>query len=455
MAQWNLTELSSVISFDRIDGEYYLPDYISNQYALSRIETAALPQWFLVSDGNHLSVSKHFSDSGEIPYFRGQDVNDFFLENANPIRIPKNIYDTAMMRRSQFFTGDVLLSIVGTIGSLSFVSDMIGDATGSCKIAILRSKGDCSPFFLAAFLISKFGQLQIKRNTRGAVQMGLILKDFSRIKIPKLPEEDQSQIETIVKKAISVNRLSKKLYRQAQHLLEYELGLDKLNFKKPVGYTARFSTVGLTDTFNAGRIDAQCFAPNAIFYQTWLRDYARCDLLSHLLQRMAKGRQQEETSAGPTDYCSIKHISGHELTDASKCQTTVDTPLTDQDDLLLAITGATIGKIGIVKRYKQLAFSGDLLCLKANSKISPHYLLAALDHTIGQVQFNRWITGSTNGHLAPRDVGRVLVPRFKEGIEAHIAGLVEESLSKRVESEKLLHQATTRVEQLIEEAVRS
>ena len=167
---------------------------------------------------------------------------------------------------------------------------------------------------------------------------------------------------------------------------------------------------------------------------------------------MAKGRQQEETATGSTDYCSIKHISGHELTDASKCQPTGDTPLAGQDDLLLAITGATIGKIGIVRRYKRLAFSGDLLCLKANSEINPHYLLCALDHTIGQIQFNRWITGSTNGHLAPRDVGRVLVPRLKKTSETRIAALVEESLKKRFESERLLDQAKTRVEKLIKEA---
>jgi hypothetical protein len=37
-------------------------------------------------------------------------------------------------------------------------------------------------------------------------------------------------------------------------------------------------------------------------------------------------------------------------------------------------------------------------------------------------------------------------------IELRIAGLVEESLSKRVESEKLLDQAKSRVEKLIEEA---
>jgi len=452
MAVWSLATFSGITIFDRCDGEYFLPIYIKNENELDLINTTPLPTMFHVSDGNHLSVSKHFSNVG-IPYFRGQDINDFFLENALPIRIPEKVFLSPMMTRSHFYAGDVLLSIVGTIGSLSIVPESFGPATGSCKIAILRSKGNYSPFVLSAFLLSRFGQLQIQRNTRGAVQMGLILKDLVRIRLPIFEETAACQIEQLVKQAIESNRKSKASYNQAQHLLESELGLDKLKFKKPVGYTARFSTVGLSDAFNAGRIDAQCFSPNAIFYESWLHDHNQCDYLNHLLEAKIKGRQQEETEKGSIDYCSIKHISGREMTGASKCMPSPDTPLATQNNLLLAITGATIGKIGIVKRYKQLAFSGDLLCLKISPGIDPHYLLVVLDHTIGQVQFNRWITGSTNGHLAPRDVGRVLVPRFKKSIETRIAGLVEESLRKRLESEKLLDQAKARVEQLIEEAV--
>ncbi len=156
-----------------------------------------LPQLFSVSDGNHLSVSRHFLDKGGVPYYRGQDINDFFIENASPARIPEEVYSSAMMGRSHFCAGDVLLSIVGTIGSLSIVPPTLGNATGSCKIAILRPKGSYSGSFLAAFLISKYGQLQIHRNTRGAVQMGLILKDLTRIRVPTPPESKlANQVQT-------------------------------------------------------------------------------------------------------------------------------------------------------------------------------------------------------------------------------------------------------------------
>lgn len=174
-----------------------------------------------------------------------------------------------------------------------------------------------------------------------------------------------------------------------------------------------------------------------------------------MLQNTAKGRQQNETIDGTADYCSIKHINGRELTNVGKCFPANGTPLATANDLLLAITGATIGKIEIVKLYSHLTFSGDLLRLRVKPEINPHYLLFVLDHHIGQVQFNRWITGSTNGHLAPSDIKRVLVPRLKEEVETRIAALVEESLAKRVESEALLELAKTRVEQLIEEAVQA
>jgi len=146
---------------------------------------------------------------------------------------------------------------------------------------------------------------------------------------------------------------------------------------------------------------------------------------------------------------------GREIVGASKTFSSAGTPSARKQDLLPAITGATIGKIGIVNRYDNLVFSGDMLRLRANGLVNPHYLLMTLDHHLGQVQFNRWITGSTNGHLAPRDVGRVLVPRLTPALEEQIAALVVESFEKRQESKQLLDQAKSRVEQLIEEAVRA
>lgn len=140
------------------------------QYELTEFENLGKPIREIVTI--YPKVVATGKDAGKTKYI----LKSFFLENASPIMIPEKVFSSPMMARSHFHAGDVLLSIVGTIGSLSIVPENLGQATGSCKIAILRSKGTYSPFVLAAFLLSRFGQLQIRRNTRGAVQMGLILK---------------------------------------------------------------------------------------------------------------------------------------------------------------------------------------------------------------------------------------------------------------------------------------
>ncbi|WP_295399117.1 hypothetical protein [uncultured Thiocystis sp.] len=458
MAVWSVATHRSLLAHGRTDAEFFQPGFLEAEAMLSCVDTNVVARHFEISDGNHLEVSRWFTDEGgAVPYYRGQDLNGFFLENSTPVQIPRNIYDRANMHRSHFLPEDVLICIVGaSTGTISVVTSNTIPCTGSCKIGIVRRQlgGLVDPLFLAAFLLGKFGQYQIARHSRGTAQGGLILKDIFKLLVPVLPEVEQQLIRRLIGNALSLNNQAINFYSDAEQVFESELGLGKLTFQKPIGYSARFSTVGWSETFSAGRVDAQCFAPDALFYESWLHTHAQCDHLGKLLCSTEKGRQQADSACGSTDYCSIKHINAREIVDASKCFPKADTPMAGLDDLLLAITGATIGKVGIVKRYERLAFSGDLLCLRTSESVDPHYLLLVLDHKIGQVQFNRWITGSTNGHLAPRDAARVLVPRLSNETEGQIAELVKSSLSKRNESEQLLEQAKSRVEQLIEEAAR-
>jgi restriction endonuclease S subunit len=169
---------------------------------------------------------------------------------------------------------------------------------------------------------------------------------------------------------------------------------------------------------------------------------------------MVKGKQMSVLPSGVFNYASIKDISGIELISDEFCQNSNAVRLADQQDLLLAITGATIGKIGINERYRQLAFSGDLLALKVHESIDPYYLITVLEGPIGQSQFQRWITGSTNGHLSPSDVGKIVVPRLSDDIEKRISKTTKESLNAKFESEQLLEKSKQRVEELIEEAIK-
>jgi type I restriction enzyme S subunit len=447
MACCNVIRLSEVRSGFRIDSEFYRGDFVAADHELVKLPLKGIGSCAKVTDGEHGSVKLTLSG---VKYLTAENVKQGYVDAERVRYVGADIDERNA--RARVREGDVLVSIKGTLGEIGLAEKELLPANMNRDVAIIKVHSHISGGYLTAFLRSRFGAYQLAREGSGGVQQMITLGRLRNVQVAVLPQGAQDEVAMIQAAGLENRRQSKRLHADAERFLEEELELNKLSFLTPAGYTARFSTVNWSETFSAGRVDAQCFAPDALIYESWLNAHTQCDRLGSLLKATAKGRQQADSINGATDYCSIKHISGRELVGASKCFAQADAPLAGVDDLLLAITGATIGKIGIVKRYERLAFSGDLLCLRAGS-IDPHYLLLALDHKVGQVQFNRWITGSTNGHLAPRDVARVLVPRLSDEAEAKIAELVRSSLLKRQESEQLLEQAKIRVEQLIEAAV--
>lgn len=450
MVAINQVMLSGAVLNNRFSAEFFDPKYVF----LPSVDTNWVPIGRILKKCEYgISISMNSKGKG-FPIFRMNELNNCFAER------PEKYADIAaeLFEQYRLQENDVLFNRTNSfefVGRTGLVKDQIDCTFASYLIRLVPDAEKILPEFLTIYLNTNFGVGQVKRRAMRSInQANVSGSEIRRVLIPIFEKNIQQGIADLVNASFDASKTSQEKYCEAQQLFELELGLDKLRFNKNSEYSARFSIMGLADTFNARRIDAQCFSPEAIFYEGWLLKNVRCDRLSSLLSSTAKGRQQAEIENGNIDYCSIKHISGREIISASKTiPISADTPTAFKNDLLLAITGATIGKIGIVNRYENLVFSGDMLRLRVNSEISPHYLLVALDHQLGQVQFNRWITGSTNGHLAPRDVRRILVPRLSVEIEDRISALVAESFQKREESEQLLEQAKTRVEQLIEAAV--
>lgn len=453
MGVWNVIFASQMNVKSRIDSDYFLPEYVVNERKLDEIETKKLTEIFFVSDGNHLEISRHFYDDNKmVPYYRGKDINDFFIENANPVRIPNHIYNLGIMKRSHFKAGDVLLSIVGTIGSLSVVPNTLGDATGSCKIAILRKKGTYSPFLLAAFLLSKYGQSQIKRNTRGAVQMGLILKDFVNIRVPVFKAEIMTEIEGMVTEAIEINNLSKTLYAQAQEILEKELGLDELKIIKNKTYESSFSEV-----IEAGRSDAD-------YYQTHFRaiaDHIKTIQTQPLSQIAYLLKGIEVGSLSYTDegklFIRVSNVKKSAIITGNSDKyiseglfSTLKIYQPNVGDILLTKDG-TLGECYVVDQEMEGIISGGIMKLiLKNSSIPAEYLSLVINSKICKLQIERVCSGAIILHWKPRDIASLRIPILDNGIMTKLADLVTSSKLAKRESEMLLENAKKRIENLIE-----
>lgn len=459
MAVWSVATHRSLLAHGRTDAEFFRPEFLEAEAVLSCVDTNAVARHFEISDGNHLEVSRWFTDEGgAIPYYRGQDLNGFFLENSTPVQIPRNIYDRANMHRSHFLPEDVLICIVGaSTGTISVVTSNTIPCTGSCKIGIVRRQlgGLVDPFFLAAFLLGKFGQYQIARHSRGTAQGGLILKDIFKLLVPVLPDVEQRLIRNLVGNALSLNTQAVKYYSDAEQLLELELGLDKLTFQKPMGYTARFS-----DLETSFRSDAQHYQPR--FQQ--LTDHLSTfpiERVRNIRTYNRRGLQPIYVQNGKVDVINSQHL-GPKHIDYEGLQKTSATAFAaapeahiQQHDLLIYTTGAYIGRTNVYLSDAPAMASNHVNILRLRPGIDAAYMAMVFQSVVGQFQTQKYARGSAQAELYPADIDRFVVPLIDCQQQKAIGDLVRESLGKQQESRRLLEQGKARVEQLIEEAARA
>jgi hypothetical protein len=170
-----VSKLSDLASVARWDSQFHLPGVDAYIERLSqRFELCPIGSFSEVTNGTPVQ----YSDDGIIPIIRSGDlvdVNDSnrFLRAASG---------------EPFFKleiGDVLISSIGfgSIGKVQ-VFDMPGVYGTVSEVTVVRQRR-LDPYYLAAFLRSKVGQLQIERWITGATgQLHLYPRDVKRIVVP-------------------------------------------------------------------------------------------------------------------------------------------------------------------------------------------------------------------------------------------------------------------------------
>ena len=132
------------------------------------------------------------------PYIRVRDLND-----QRTLELSSNyefVDDETQKQIARYIvqTGDIVLSIVGTIGLVSIVGESLDNAnlTENCVKIVASEKIDSK--FLYYYLKSHIGQAEIARGTVGAVQAKLPIKNIQDIDV-WLPQKDiQTKIASLL-----------------------------------------------------------------------------------------------------------------------------------------------------------------------------------------------------------------------------------------------------------------
>jgi restriction endonuclease S subunit len=452
ISEVNLSNLERTL---RIDTEFYTKENLLIEDFIKKSKYSKLTDLVKVSDGNHMSISEKFVGKG-VPYYRGQDIHSFFIEGANPICIDNIAFNLPVMKRSHLKKGDVLLSIVGTIGKLGLVTTN-DDATCSCKLAILRPSKIIAEF-LSVFLASKYGQSQIKKFTRGAVQMGLILEDFDQLLIPSFDNIFQSKIETLVKNIHSKLEQSKSTYAQAENLLFNAIGMADFSPSNE-----NINIKSFKDSFVAtGRLDAEYYQPKYEDYIQQIKSYKNGfkSISDVLTVPIKNGTTPNSVAAGYKtnehyfvrveafqQNLSIDETFFHSLDNEDYLK--YKSNLVLKNDILVSMTG-TIGAVVIYSPNKPALINQNVMRLRCNENLINTESLAVYLKTIGKVLLERVQTGNVQPYVNTSNFETLIVPLIDLETQTKISNLVQQSFILKAESERLLATAKRAVEIAIE-----
>ena len=441
MAQISIVRKSQLEGAMRLDAEYYQPKYLKVSKQLRECGAVLLGE--LLSDIRYgIYTEPDYLEKGT-DFIRALNLEELVIEGdvlkIKPSAVPNEKY---LMR-----SGDVLIVRSGAnVGNSGIVVDKFVGATFGSYTIRLRFKPSINPYVCYIFLKSKFGRLQTVRFRTGLAQPNINIPNLKQLQIvSRFPMTAQQNIENLVKQSHQEVFRSTSLYLQAEQLLLDEIGFKDLDLSHQLYWTVPFKK-----TKEADRLDAEHFQPKYDRVVEFIKRLQHTTLRD--LGKVLRGRN-------PSRYAEegipvIRAIDLRNILDTTvflRCPPEKGLFYLHRGDILISSIGwGSIGKVATFVHPERMATVSEVSVIR-QTEMEPFALQIFLQSPLGQLQLERWITGSTGQlHLYPRDIETVVVPYLVSSLQQRIADLVTQSWEARQKARRLLEEAKSKVESLIE-----
>ena len=464
--QITIAQLSEANENARIDAQFFRPQYVANHNIVANSPYSVLEEIAHITDGNHLKIAENFDSSNGIRYLRGQDLStDMLLTDRNIVHIPEDCFDS--LQRSHIFKDDILITIVrANTGLVGLVYDPPAQLVANCKLGIARpNTSKILPGYLYAFLICRFGRHQILRSIRGGGQTGLILPDMRQLRITRISDKFEAEINRIALLGHSNIIQSKSIYKKTQDILVAELRLSSRKPKHQLSFIKKYS-----DTQHSERIDAEYYQPKYENIIKAIKSYSggwdKLENLVHIKKCIEVGSGKYLDKGMP--FVRISNLSPFELSEEKYISESLYHQLTPQEqnipfeksknhqpkqgEILFSKDGSPGIAYYLQDQPAKMIPSGGILRLKSKTnKVNNEYLTLVLNSILTQEQVSRDVGGSIILHWRPDQVKETVIPILSKDKQTQIQQKVTESFALRKQSKHLLESAKKAVEIAIEQ----
>lgn len=442
--------LSGLEFSKRIDSEYYKKKFLSFEIIVQRKIPKQLKDLasFLIGPFGSSYDTGNYVGSSDYRYVRGQDVKPFILKDVQPRFIDKVDYDR--LSKYALKQDDILVSVVGTLGNACVVQQKDLPAIFSCKSTVIRTT-NVNPYFLISYLNSKYGRDMLLRQERGAIQKGLNLDDLKNLPIPLFSDAFQNLIEAIIKSALEKTEESKALYKQAENILNDELGFNDFTLNNNSTAITNFS-----QSFGfSGRLDAE-------FYQ------AKYDDIEDKLKMYKHGTKSIESVCNlydanflPKDNQQYNYV---ELSDIGAIGNIVDASVDNgmnlpsrarrvikKGNVIVASVEGSMDRCALVDERYHNAICSTGFYVVDSTQINSETLLLLFKNKFIQLLLRKNCSGTILTALNKLEFLKLQIPLIDIRVQKDIKKIIQDLNSLSLMSDELFEKAKQAVEMAIEQ----
>ncbi|MCA2939267.1 MAG: N-6 DNA methylase [Microcystis sp. M113S1] len=438
----------------RIDSEYYYKRFMVADKILRRKNCQNINEFATVTDGEH--GSPDLDKYSGIIYLSGKNVKENFLDLSDIQYCSEKLHKKNL--RSSVKVGNILMSIVGTVGNASVIHEKFIGNTDRNVATIKDINLYFSPYFISTFINSYYGRYQTERFSTGNVQPLLNLLQVKSILIPKLDQNFQIGIKKLVETSHSLKSRSLNFYQQAEDLLLTELGLKDWQPTEESIAVKSFSESFLS----SGRLDAEYYQPKYDqLYQSLktatLRNGWQLKKLSELSSLFKYGVSDSlEYIEEGVPFLRIADLNKHRFSQenlkfisnesAKKYKETVR-----QGDVIISRSG-TLGIAVVIPEFLTNAVYGSYFILTRPKKelVLPTYLALYLNSLAGKMQTEQSNTGGIQTNLTIPVLESLVIACPSLESQQKFVNKVHDSYNAEEKSKQLLEVAKIGVEKAIE-----
>lgn len=455
--QYSIVYFSEAKKEKRFDAEFYLPKYkiafnkIKN-YKWEYLRELIFSLGDYHSNGSYETLRNHvelLSYKSYAYYLRTKELENNDFEN-DVLYVSESAYN--FLEKSKLKGFEIAINKVGSPGSVYQVPNLNMPMTLGMNLFSIVPVNNINCHYLYIYLSSYYGQLFLHQRVTGAVPPSIDKESVRKVPVPIFSDKFQKSIEKLVLEAHNQRQKSNSLMKEANEILEKEIGFDKLEIKKK---KVNYSIVNYRETLSSKRIDAEYYQEKYKIIMDKIQSYKNgcikiTDLnsINNKLISIDKNKKYEYIELSNID--SMGFINNLELYYGYELPSRARRLLNNNDVIISSVEGSLDKSSLIYNNNDNLLCSTGFLVFNENEFINPETLfcffrLALIKELLKKISKGTILTAFDSNAICDMEI-----PNLDKNVQNVIAEKVQDAYKARDNAKALLEEAKKKVEDAIE-----